>query len=121
LFSISVETNFSASHSLDLPDGGKEPLHQHNWIVCTKVASDKLNNIGLVMDFRILKAIVDNIVVEFSDMVLDKIDYFKQNGSSAEMVAKYVFEKLEPKLPASVKLKHIKVIEEPGCSAKFSK
>ena len=96
-------------------------MHQLIWTVCANVASDRLNNMGLVMDFRVLKAMVDNIVSEFSDMTLDKLDYFKRNGSSAEMVAKCVFEKLEQKLPGGVKLKYIKVIEEPGCSAKFSK
>jgi 6-pyruvoyltetrahydropterin/6-carboxytetrahydropterin synthase len=121
MFSVSVETHFWASHQLTLADGSKEPLHHHNWAVTAKVSSDKLDNTGLVMDFGQLKAMVNEITAGFDNVGLDSIDYFKRNKPSAENVAKYIFDKLEPKLPVGVKLRSIKVIEEPGCSAKFSK
>ena len=121
MFTVSVETRFRASHRLTLPDGLKEPLHQHNWAVTADVSSVKLNSMGLVVDFRRLKAMVDDIIAEFDNTLLDRIDYFQRNSSSAETIAKYIYEKLEPKLPKGVKLNHIKVVEEPGCSAKSSK
>ncbi|MEE9369846.1 MAG: 6-carboxytetrahydropterin synthase [Sedimentisphaerales bacterium] len=121
MFKISIETHFHASHQLALPDGSKEPLHDHNWVVATDVSSEKLNSMGLVMDFHRLKAAVGNIVSEFDNNPLDKIDYFQRHNSSAENVAKYIYEKLEPKLPQEVKLLSISVVEEPGCSAKFGK
>jgi len=121
LFIVSVETHFWASHQLTLADGSKEPLHRHNLTVTADVSSDKLNSMGLVMDFCQLKAMVDNIVAEFDNIPLDRIDYFRQNNSSAENVAKYIYEKLRTKLPRDVNLQSIRVVEEPGCSAKFSK
>ena len=121
MFTISVETHFWASHQLALPDGSKEPLHRHNWAVTADVSSDKLNSMGFVMDFCRLKATVDNIVAEFDNIPLDSIDYFQRNNSSAENVAKYIYEKLRIKLPRGVNLQSIRVVEEPGCSAKFGK
>ena len=121
LFAVSVETHFWASHQLTLPTGSKEPLHYHNWSVTADVGSDKLDSMGLVIDFHRLKAILDNIVDELGNRSLNKIDYFRQNGSSAENIAKYIYEKLQVKLPKSVNLNYIGVAEEPGCSAKFSK
>ena len=121
MFTVSVETHFWASHQLTLPDGSKEPLHHHNWAVTVDVSSSKLNSMGLVMDFRQLKAMVDNIVAVFDNIQLEKLDYFQRNDSSAENVAEYIYEKLEPKLPTGVKLENIRVVEEAGCSAKFSK
>jgi 6-pyruvoyltetrahydropterin/6-carboxytetrahydropterin synthase len=121
MFTVSIETQFRASHQLILPDGSKEPLHQHDWVVTAKVCSDKLDDVGLVMDFRQLKAMVNEITSGFDNIRLDSIDYFQQHNPSAENVAKYIFEKLEPKLPSGVKLRSIKVVEEPGCFAKFSK
>jgi len=121
MFTISVETRFWASHRLTLPDGSKEPSHRHNWSVTADVSSSKLDNMGLVMDFCRLKAMVDNIVAKFDNLPLDEVDYFQANGSTAENVAKYIYEKLEPKLPKNVVLNHIKVVEEPGYSAKFGK
>ena len=76
---------------------------------------------GLVMDFCKLKAMVEKIVAKFDNVSLEEIDYFKRNNSSAENVAKYVYEKLEPKLPKGVKLESVTVTEEPFCTARFSK
>ena len=121
MFTIEVETRFWASHQLKLSDGSKEPLHQHDWVVTVKVSSEKLDSMGLVMDFGHLKAMVNEITSEFDNVRLDSVDYFQRNNPSAENVAKYIFEKLEPKLSAGVKLGSVRVVEEPGCSAKFSK
>ncbi|MHC5073639.1 MAG: 6-carboxytetrahydropterin synthase, partial [Planctomycetota bacterium] len=43
------------------------------------------------------------------------------NNSSAENVAKYIYEKLGTILPKSVQLNDITVTEEPGYLAKFEK
>jgi 6-pyruvoyltetrahydropterin/6-carboxytetrahydropterin synthase len=120
MFTISVETYFWASHRLTLPDGSKEPPHSHNWRVAANVSSDRLDGMGLVMDFGRLKAIMDSIVSEFDNSALDRIDYFRRNSSSAENVAKYIYEKLASALPKAVTLDDITVVEEPGCAAKFS-
>ncbi len=73
------------------------------------------------MDFRRLKAIADNIAAKFDNTPLDEIDYFRQNNPSAESVAKYIYEKIEPNLPKGVCLEAVKVVEQPGYSAKFAK
>jgi len=110
-----------------------EPEHYHNWSVTADVSSSKLNSRGIVMDFHKLKSAIDNIVAELDNTALHKTDYFRQNSPSAENVAKYIYEKLEPKLPKGVKLQSIKVVEGPArrrlvgskmlvaaCSAKFT-
>jgi 6-pyruvoyltetrahydropterin/6-carboxytetrahydropterin synthase len=104
-----------------LPSGANEPLHSHNWRVVAEISSEKLNKLGLVMDFRQLKRMVDNITGQFDGGPIEKLDYFKENGSSAEIVAKYIYEKLEPKMPKAVKLVSVKVVEEPGFRAAFGK
>jgi 6-pyruvoyltetrahydropterin/6-carboxytetrahydropterin synthase len=121
MFTISAETRFRASHQLTEPSGSKEPLHRHNWTVTADVSSDMLNDTGLVMDFGCLKSAVDKIVSELDNTSLNKVDFFHQNNPSAENVAKYIYEKLEPTLPKGLKLQNIRVLEEPGCWAEFTK
>ena len=121
MFTISVKTHFQALHQLAFPDGSKEPLHRHDWLVTADVSGKELNSMGLVMDFHQLKAMIDNIVADFEGCRLDDKDYFRQNSSSAESVAKYIYEELSAKLPEGVELEAVKVVEQPGCSAKFSK
>ena len=119
MFSISVERHFQASHQLTLADGSKEPVHSHNWVIIANLSSEKLNNMGIVMDFRTLKAMIDKIVAEFNNKALESIGYFQQNNPSAENVAKYIYEKLLIELPEGIKLQNVRIVEEPGCSAIF--
>ena len=119
MFTVSVRTHFQASHQLALPDGSRERAHRHNWVVTADVGSEMLNSLGVVMDFRQLKAMVDDIVADFEDTPLGKLDYFQRNNPSAEHVAKFVYEKLESRLPKGIELRSVKVEEEPGCTAKF--
>jgi len=119
MFTVSVETHFRASHQLALPNGSRERAHRHNWLVTADVSSEMLDPLGIVMDFRQLKAMVDGIVAEFENTPLGNLDYFQRNNPSAENVAKHIYEKLEPKLPKGIELRSVKVEEEPGCSAKF--
>jgi len=106
---------------LALADRSREPLHGHNWAATADVSSGELDSMGLVIDFRRLKTMLDDIVADFDNTELEKLDYFRQNNSSAETVAKYIYEKLEPRLPGNLNLDHVRVIEQPGCSAKFGK
>ena len=119
MFTISAERHFQASHQLIMPDGSKEPVHSHDWVVTANLNSEKLNNMGVVMDFRALQAMIDKTVAAFDNTALESISYFQQNNPSAENVAKYIYEKLRIELPDGVKLLNIRVVEEPGCSAKF--
>jgi len=62
---------------------------------------------------------IDKTVAGFNNRALESISYFQQNNPSAENVAKYIYDKLRIELPEGVKLRDIRVVEEPGCSAKF--
>ncbi|MBN2456327.1 MAG: 6-carboxytetrahydropterin synthase [Sedimentisphaerales bacterium] len=121
MFTISVETHFKASHQLTLTDGSKEPLHSHDWLVIADVCSNKLNRMGLVMDFGRLKTAINGVTADLEKAPLESIDYFRENSSSAEAIAKYIYERLEPELPAGITLEAVRVFEEPGCSAKFTR
>jgi len=120
MFTISAETHFWASHQLRASDGSKEVAHYHNWSVTADVSSSKLNNLGLVMDFNQLKSLLCSIASEYDNKTLDDTDYFKKNNPSAENVAKYIYDKLRTKLPKGVKLRSVRVVEEPGCSVIFT-
>ena len=119
MFTIRVETRFQASHRLTLPDGSKEPAHDHDWVVTADVSSGRLDNMGVVMSFQKLRAMLDETVGDFHHAALDAISYFRQNNPSAENVARYIYERLRVMLPEGVTLRHVRIMEEPGCWAEF--
>jgi len=121
MFTITVENTFTAQHQLTMPDGRTEPLHSHNWIVTTAVSAAKLDKTGLALDFNFLKEKLEKIIAPLRQAKLEELTCFQGINTSAEYLAKYIFTKLEPLLPANVKLKYIEVCEAPGCRAKFSR
>ncbi|MFA5554318.1 MAG: 6-carboxytetrahydropterin synthase [Phycisphaerae bacterium] len=119
MFAISVKAEFPAYHQVNLPDGFIEPLHAHNWTVKAEVCSENLDDKNMVMDFYILKQMLDKITAPLKNQPIGQIDYFEKNGQSAEILAKYIFENLAPMLPEHVKLAQIQMTEAPGCDVKY--
>ena len=91
MFTITVETTFTAGHQLRLAGGNKEPLHSHDWVVRLAVSAEKIDEMGLAVDFEQLKVKLEDITAPFQGGQLEKLDYFKTNNASAEALAKYIF------------------------------
>jgi len=121
LFSVSIQTRFSASHRLVGVDGAHEPLHRHDWTVTATVVRRQLDRCGLVIDFEKLHRIICAVVEPLQDRALNELEFFHQNNPSAENVAKYIFDHTEALLPEGVELASITVTEKPGCSARYSR
>ena len=119
LFTITVESTFSAEHQLTLAGGSGEAVHSHEWIVRAAVSAAKLDENGLVVDFSQLKEKVAKIVAPLDGTRLEDVPSFQGLNTSAENVAKYIFMKLEPALARNVKLKYVEICEEAGCWAKY--
>jgi 6-pyruvoyltetrahydropterin/6-carboxytetrahydropterin synthase len=117
MFQITITRHFSASHQLRLYDGSLEPLHGHNWVVKVKVSAEKLDSIGVVMDFHELERLVDNIVRPMHNSHLN--DHAPLNGQnpSAEMVAQHIGKGLA--LPNGINLESVEVWETPENSALY--
>ncbi|MDD4010373.1 MAG: 6-carboxytetrahydropterin synthase [Fermentimonas sp.] len=114
MFKISKEFSFSAGHSLfGLPeDHPCSRFHGHNYVVTVHLRSDKLNPQGFVRDYNELK-----FVKEYIDSKLDHRnlnDIMAPLNSSAENIAKMLFEAFKPQLP---ELYAVEVSETPKTSA----
>ncbi len=121
MFTIGIETQFKAWHSIPLEDGTKEPEHEHFWAVEAEVCGNDSIEGGVLINFAQLKNRLTNVISNIADTVLNEVDYFSGRGASAENVAQYIYDRLYPSLPLNVKLKSIKVSEQVGCWAIYTK
>lgn len=123
MFTITVDTIFSASHQLTLADGSKEPLHEHDWKVRVAVSAAQLDEAGLVMDFYELKIKIAAALVDLAGKKLEDVAYFADGGinASAETVSQYIYDNLASILPDNVELSFVEVMEQSDCWAKYSK
>jgi 6-pyruvoyltetrahydropterin/6-carboxytetrahydropterin synthase len=117
MYSITVEGNFSSAHNLRGYKGQCEDLHGHNWQVQVRIASDKLDKIGMVMDFRVVKDELNKILDKLDHKYLNKIPYFKKVNPTSEGISKYIYDCLKPKLSA---LSSVTVWESENCCATYN-
>lgn len=120
MFTILLETMFRAEHQLTFADGTQEPLHEHEWKVDVAVSAPKLDENDLVMDFEELKMLVEATLMDFRGRRLETIGHFEHRNTSAENVARIVYELIAPKLAETVRLEYVEITEAPGCRARFS-
>lgn len=98
MYELRVITQFAAAHQLRIFGGKCEKLHGHNWRIEVSLAGDKLNDGGLLIDFREVKEATDGILEELDHSFLNELPQFEDQSPSSENIAAYVFEKLSSKL-----------------------
>ena len=119
-FEITTTRSFAAAHQLRLYDGSLEPLHGHNWRVKVTVAAERLDAIGVVMDFHELERLVDAILAPMHNRHLNEVPPFEAElNPSAENVALHVGRSLSPRLPRGVRVVSAEVWETDGNSAVY--
>ena len=94
-----------------------EPVHGHDWQVQAVVQASQLDGDGLACDFHDLESLLAEILAPFQTADLNGADAFQGLNPSAEVVARYIGERLASGLPAQVKLAEVSVTEAPGCMA----
>lgn len=92
---ITKEFKFEMAHALDLHDGKCKNIHGHSYTLAVKVIGyPKKHNVpinGMVMDFSVLKVIVN-------DNIIDDIDHalmLEKNSPYIEIVQKNTNQKLK--------------------------
>lgn len=121
-YDVTIDTHFCASHALRHYKGRTEPTHGHNFRVAVSVTSERVDRAGMAIDFLDLKAIVDEEVGRFhyGDINTDVPEFAEDKLSpSAENIARVLYERITPCLPAGVLLRHVRVEEAPGCTATY--
>ena len=119
MYSISTETVFRGKHHL-VVGGEVEKAHEHDWRVRVTVEATELDESGLVMDFcrlaELLAAAVEPLGGAES---INNVPGLSGQNPSAEVVGRYVYERIGPRLEGRVRLAEVAVEESPGCWAKY--
>jgi 6-pyruvoyl-tetrahydropterin synthase len=119
MFEVRLDAEFDARHRLRLADGGYEAEHEHRWPVQVVVCGNKTDAMGLLIDFHWLRQLISQAIDPLRGKNLNEHAELGPASPSAEHVARYIAEKLRPKLPLHVMLKRVSVGECPGCWASY--
>lgn len=100
MYSVRVEADFAAAHSLTHYHGKCERLHGHNYRVRAWARGDELGEGGMLLDFGVLKSSLREVLAGLDHSFLNDEPYFR-GDPSAERIARFVFERLEASLGAA--------------------
>lgn len=114
MFELSAKGRFSAAHQLRGYPGSCAEFHGHNWDVEIFVRGDKLNEIGILLDFRDLKDALNDVLKELDHVDLGNVEEFKSLNPTSENLSRYIFYKLADRIEAvGGKLDRVSVYETP--------
>lgn len=120
MFDLTIESQFSAAHQLRGYKGKCEALHGHNWRVQVTVSSDKLDELGMVLDFHELKAITGEVLASLDHSFLNDVFPFTEINPSSENMAKWIYESIRKKtLKKNCELSSVTVWENETSSATY--
>ncbi len=121
MYTVTIETEFSAAHIIRGYNGPCSRLHGHNWKVTVETKTDVLDTIGMSVDFYVLQKKTEEIVAKFDHRDMNSIPPFdKELNPTSENIARYIYDELKKLLPPQVKLSFVAIGETRQYTAKFS-
>lgn len=121
MYEIMMEDSFAAAHQLIRYHGPCEQLHGHTWKVQIFIEGAKLNDQGLLMDFRQVKKVFCAILEKFDHQCLNKLKIFKNISPTSENVARLIYDMVKVKLRGrkAIFIKQVTVYESEKTSASY--
>ena len=115
MYELTTIVDFEAAHCIEGYPGKCCRLHGHNWKVEVTVAGSELDNLGMLIDFHVLKKYVNTAIETLDHYYLNEIYPFSSINPTAENIAKYIFKQVVTLIGSKhgVAVKMVKVWESP--------
>ena len=98
MFEIEIDRSFSAAHQLRGYNGDCCKLHGHNYKITVTVRSSELDEIGIALDFKKLKAELDALLAEYDHSNLSELADFQAVNPTSENLARTIYRKISEKM-----------------------
>lgn len=116
MFEVKIETSFSAAHHLLNYKGNCENQHGHNWKVEVYVRGCELDKSNILVDFKVLKKTVNEIIDYLDHKDINKLEEFREVSPSSEIISKFIYQKTKEKIPG---VSRVNVWETPTSRASY--
>ena len=121
MFDIEIRRTFSAAHQLKGYDGDCRNLHGHNYEVTVTVQADTLNEVGIALDFKKLKAALDEVIAPYDHHNLSELPDFQEINPTSEVLARTIYRKMSELLnDGNVKVARVRIGESASSRLTYS-
>ena len=97
MYEVKIETHFSSAHHLLNYKGKCENIHGHNWKVEVIAKGEKLDKSNILIDFKQLKSITNELMEYLDQKDLNELKEFENESPSSEFIARFIYTKLKEK------------------------
>jgi 6-pyruvoyltetrahydropterin/6-carboxytetrahydropterin synthase len=121
MYKINVSASFPGAHFLSGYDGVCKNLHGHNWQVRVQLASQTTDELGMAIDFKVVKEHLNALMDRFDHQHLNELDWFANENPTSENIAKVIFHELKRTLSSqTIRVNEVEVWESNSTSVIYS-
>ncbi len=121
MFDVEIRRSFSAAHQLKGYNGDCRNLHGHNYSVVVNVRAEKLNSIGIALDFKLLKSALDEVLGGYDHHNLSELPAFQSVNPTSEILAQTIYRAMSANLDGEgVKVAWVRIGESENSAVTYS-
>ncbi|MBF0546329.1 MAG: 6-carboxytetrahydropterin synthase QueD [Candidatus Riflebacteria bacterium] len=120
MYQAQVKAHFDSAHFLKGYKGKCEELHGHRFLVAVTIETSELDEVGMSVDFGIMKKHLKEIVERLDHTNLNDVTPFDRINPSSENIARHIFEEMKQKFVQYIdsgagkfSVKKVKIWESP--------
>jgi 6-pyruvoyltetrahydropterin/6-carboxytetrahydropterin synthase len=118
MFEVSVRDHIASAHQLHGYDGPCKDMHGHTWKVEIVVYGNTLDEVGLLVDFKILRDKLKEVLMPLDHVVLNDLPAFKELNPTTENIARHIYRAMHAYC-APLRIKHVQVWESDTASVVY--
>jgi len=121
-YNLSVKSHFDAAHYLRGYPGKCANQHGHSWKYSVEIVGDKLDELGMLIDFVVVKKAMKESIENYIDHeMINNLIPFDEENPTAENLAKWIYGQITRTFPSwDIGLKSVTVWESDECAVTYS-
>ena len=118
---LKVVTEFASAHTLHEYPGACSRMHGHNWKVELEAEATSLDEVGMGIDFKKMKAAANEVGDRLDHRYLNDLEPFTEINPTAENIAAYMYREISGLLNSdTIRVKAVTLWETDRACVRYS-
>lgn len=118
---LKVVTEFASAHTLRDYPGACSRMHGHNWKLELEAVATALDDVGMGIDFKQMKAAANEVGDRLDHRYLNELEPFTEINPTAENIAAYMYREIAAKLNSdTIRVKAVTLWETDRACVRYS-
>jgi len=118
MFTIGVQSGFSAAHFHCGAEKSCEQIHGHNYRIEVEMSSPELRG-DMVVDFGLVQQKLSEVIKPWDHHLLNEVKDFSGIEPTTEIICRLLYENLSSRFSGEVSLRKVTVWETDDCWASY--